>query len=134
MDVDFVDVYYGMAIGDYGYILTSTDGGAAWAVGHQAGDPLLTDFIIWDADKLYARGIPESLYRKTGGGANWNFNYNGNFAVKCFSAKYRQDENVLLMMKIRDGYFAPAKVVNLNRKSVVSLSGECIQRLQLRMI
>lgn len=84
--VDFLNADYGIAVGDYGYILTTTDGGANWSIDQQVGDQLLTNVFIWDTDTAYVCGTPELLFKSTNGGAVWDFDYDGNFSGNGFGA------------------------------------------------
>jgi len=79
LGVDFLDSDFGIATGDYGHVLTTTDGGDTWSLTEPFNDQLLHVAYIWDEDSIWICGTPELVYKTTDGGNNWNTAYNGNW-------------------------------------------------------
>jgi Ni,Fe-hydrogenase maturation factor len=78
LGVDFLNDQYGIASGDYGHILTTTDGGENWTLDTQVGDVLLHSPFIWNEDTAWVVGTPEYVYKSLNSGSTWNSAYNGN--------------------------------------------------------
>ena len=88
LGVDFLDANYGMAVGDYGNILTTYDGGESWSVDLQVGDQLLHSVYIWDEDTSWIVGTPELVYKTTDGGIDWNPAFNGNWQKAFYKVTF----------------------------------------------
>ncbi len=70
-DVDFATPEQGWAVGEFGIILTTADGGKTW---HPQKSPVETTLFgvqFTDANNGFATGIEQVLLRTTDGGANW---------------------------------------------------------------
>ncbi|MEZ5197279.1 MAG: YCF48-related protein [Bacteroidales bacterium] len=68
LGVDFLNSDFGIATGDYGHVLTTTDGGDTWTLTQPFNDQLLHVAHIWDQDSIWICGTPELLYKTTDGG------------------------------------------------------------------
>ncbi|MCB2221765.1 MAG: choice-of-anchor D domain-containing protein [Bacteroidetes bacterium] len=79
LGVDFLNSDFGIATGDYGHVLTTTDGGDSWVLTEPFNDQLLHVAYIWDQDSIWICGTPELVYKTTDGGNNWSTAYNGNW-------------------------------------------------------
>ena len=80
--ISFCDFLHGWAVGEYGYIYHTTDGGVTWT--HQAGrfgwdeetgeiigGNYLFDVVAINPDTAWAVGIDSYVTKTTNGGATW---------------------------------------------------------------
>lgn len=70
-DVDFSDPDHGWAVGEFGQIMTTADGGKTWSA--QKSPVATTLFGVYFIDQQigWATGIEEALLHTTDGGASW---------------------------------------------------------------
>lgn len=88
LGIDFLDENYGVAVGDYGYIITTNDGGETWYAEQPVGDQLLRSAFIWDADTTYVCGTPEQVYKTTNGGIEWISDFDGNWEKALYRVTF----------------------------------------------
>jgi len=91
LGIDFLNSDYGMAVGDYGNILTTVDGGETWTLDTQVGDQLLRSVYIWDEDTAWIVGTPELVYKTTNGGDNWSFGFSGNWQKAFYRITFTEN-------------------------------------------
>jgi photosystem II stability/assembly factor-like uncharacterized protein len=71
-DVDFITPERGWAVGEFGTILTTADGGKTWSAQKSPVETTLFGVSFTDASNGFATGIEQVLLRTTDGGATWN--------------------------------------------------------------
>jgi photosystem II stability/assembly factor-like uncharacterized protein len=71
-DVDFVSPERGWAVGEFGTILTTADGGQTWSAQKSPVETTLFGVQFTDANNGFASGIEQVLLRTTDGGTTWN--------------------------------------------------------------
>jgi len=59
------------AVGDYGKVIHSADGGATWSKQHLDSKLHLQDVAAWDAQRLVAVGNGGAVFVSADGGGNW---------------------------------------------------------------
>ncbi len=72
----FANSMTGYAVGNYGTILKSTNGGINWAQQSAGTTDILLGLFFTDSLTGYASG--RNIYKTTNGGSNWNINFSGN--------------------------------------------------------
>lgn len=68
--IDFFNEYIGMAVGDYGVISKTYDGGVTW-FDQQVGTDIWHDVDWQSEDHPFICGTPELVYESTDGGESW---------------------------------------------------------------
>lgn len=71
-DIDFATADQGWAVGEFGTILTTADGGKTWSAQKSPVETTLFGVQFTDASNGFATGIEQVLLRTTDGGATWN--------------------------------------------------------------
>ena len=70
-DVKFIDENNGWAVGGYGSILKTTDGGVHWNVNSNSTSVTLYGISIFDNSFGLAVGLNGTILKTTDGGENW---------------------------------------------------------------
>jgi photosystem II stability/assembly factor-like uncharacterized protein len=71
-DVDFATPELGWAVGEFGVILATRDGGKTWTAEHSPVQTTLFGVHFADAQRGWATGIEEVLLHTTDGGQTWH--------------------------------------------------------------
>jgi len=71
-DVDFISPERGWAVGEFGVVLATSDGGKTWSVQKTPVETTLFGVHFADAQRGWATGIEQVLLHTTDGGATWN--------------------------------------------------------------
>jgi len=72
-DIHFISESIGIAVGDKGLIIRTTDSGENWSIQNSCFDYNLLSFHFVDEFTGYAAGINEALLKTTDGGITWNY-------------------------------------------------------------
>jgi photosystem II stability/assembly factor-like uncharacterized protein len=70
-DVAFSDTLHGMAVGNFGIILTTSDGGASWSQQISKSQLAFRKVLSFTPKKAVAVGLWSTMFRTTDGGAVW---------------------------------------------------------------
>ncbi|MFN8640722.1 MAG: YCF48-related protein [Candidatus Binatia bacterium] len=70
-DVDFADAQHGWAVGEFGVVLATTDGGQTWTAQKSPVETTLFGVQFTDANTGVATGIEQVMLRTTDGGQHW---------------------------------------------------------------
>jgi photosystem II stability/assembly factor-like uncharacterized protein len=84
---DFLTPDYGIAVGDYGQVITTRDGGQSWET-DVILDCLFHKPFIWDNDTAYVVGTPEYVYKTTDGGQSWVSDFDGNWMKALYAVTF----------------------------------------------
>lgn len=69
--VDFIDKFYGWAVGDRGTIISTWDGGKTWTAQNSGTENRLTDVQFYSKNIGWASGFSTDIFRTENGGATW---------------------------------------------------------------
>jgi photosystem II stability/assembly factor-like uncharacterized protein len=72
MDVHFADAQTGWSVGDYGTILSTSNGGTSWQSQASGTTNLLHATYFTDAQTGWAVGINGTILKTTNGGSDWS--------------------------------------------------------------
>jgi photosystem II stability/assembly factor-like uncharacterized protein len=70
-DIAFVDEQHGWAVGEFGVILATADGGRTWSAQQSPVETTLFGVHFTDPSNGFAAGIEQVLLRTTDGGTTW---------------------------------------------------------------
>lgn len=71
--LQMIDERQGIALGEFGLVATSDDGGATWKKGARIGGDFYPYAVLFvDRDEGYASGLAGAVLRTRDGGATWN--------------------------------------------------------------
>ncbi|GEM_PF-637646 len=70
--VSFVDVLFGMAVGDDGAVMTTTNGGKLWLAQNSGVSQSLYSISVIDSSRATAAGAGGIIIRTTNGGVSWS--------------------------------------------------------------
>ncbi len=75
--VDFLTPQYGIAGGENGKIIVTTDSGFTWTTSYAGSTGLMRGISIRDNLNSFAAGSPEQVYKSTDGGLSWASDFQG---------------------------------------------------------
>lgn len=70
-DVDFVDAQHGWAVGEFGVLLATADGGQTWTAQKSPVETTLFGVHFTDPNNGFATGIEQVMLRTSDGGQHW---------------------------------------------------------------
>ncbi|HSD62897.1 MAG TPA: C25 family cysteine peptidase, partial [Ignavibacteriaceae bacterium] len=88
--VDFYTPDYGIAGGENGKIIITTDGGLTWSASQAGSTGLMHGINIMDEGKAFAAGTPEQVYKSTDGGATWISDFEGANTVELYEMIFNE--------------------------------------------
>ncbi len=91
LGVDFLNVDFGIAVGDYSTVMSTMDGGETWHRISLPGDLLLGSVFLLDRDTAYLCGTPEYVFKTVDGGATWTSDYDGNWQKAFHRIRFTPD-------------------------------------------
>ncbi|HEY6907391.1 MAG TPA: C25 family cysteine peptidase, partial [Ignavibacteriaceae bacterium] len=93
--VDFYNQNYGIAGGENGKMLVTTDGGVTWTTSN-AGTGLMYGVNILDEENAFAAGSPEQVFKSTDGGITWISDFNGANTVEFYKLRFTENRTGLI--------------------------------------
>lgn len=84
LGVDFYNADYGIAGGENGKMLVTTDGGVNWTASNAGTTGSMHGVCIFDEGNAFTAGTPEQVYKSTDNGLTWVSDFNGGNTVELY--------------------------------------------------